>query len=113
MDNQPAEPTSERWSRAFPQRLREVEAAMLRLRRRAAAAAGLVDAARIPIDDEAGGKQAFPDDTVGVALSGGGIRSATFSLGFFQALADANLLGKIDYVSTVSGGGYFGGFLLL
>src|SRR5262245_35230336 len=45
-----------------------------------------------------------------VALSGGGIRSATLSLGVFQALARAGLLGRIGYLSTVSGGGYFGGF---
>lgn len=54
---------------------------------------------------------------VGFALSGGGIRSATFCLGIFQALSklkDANAtpkIHKIDYISTVSGGGYFGAFL--
>jgi hypothetical protein len=48
---------------------------------------------------------------VGVALSGGGIRSATFCLGFFQALARRKLVRRIDYLSTVSGGGYFGSFL--
>ena len=48
---------------------------------------------------------------VGVALSGGGIRSATFCLGLFQALARQRLIRRIDYLSTVSGGGYFGGFL--
>jgi hypothetical protein len=52
-----------------------------------------------------------PADTVGIALSGGGIRSATFCLGVFQALAGHRLLRKIDYLSTVSGGGYFGVFL--
>ena len=46
---------------------------------------------------------------VGVAISGGGIRSATFSLGVFQALAKLKLLGHIDYISSVSGGGYFAG----
>ena len=51
------------------------------------------------------------DDRVGIALSGGGIRSATFCLGLFQALAKHKLLGKVDFLSTVSGGGYFGGFL--
>jgi len=45
-----------------------------------------------------------------VALSGGGIRSATFCLGVFQGLAERGLLKKVDYLSTVSGGGYFGGF---
>lgn len=47
---------------------------------------------------------------IGVALSGGGIRSATISLGFFQGLARAFLVRHIDFLSTVSGGGYFGGF---
>ena len=48
---------------------------------------------------------------VGVALSGGGIRSATFCLGLFQALARKGLVKQVDYLSTVSGGGYFGSFL--
>lgn len=47
-------------------------------------------------------------DTVGLALSGGGIRSATFSLGALQALEEAKALDAIDYLSTVSGGGYAG-----
>ncbi|HSA55401.1 MAG TPA: hypothetical protein VLE53_06830 [Gemmatimonadaceae bacterium] len=47
---------------------------------------------------------------LGMALSGGGIRSATLSLGFFQGLARRGLVRSIDYLSTVSGGGYFGGF---
>jgi hypothetical protein len=47
----------------------------------------------------------------GVGLSGGGIRSATFCLGLFQALAGKHLVRHIDYLSTVSGGGYFGSFL--
>ena len=48
---------------------------------------------------------------VGMALSGGGIRSATFCLGVFQALAREGLVRKLDLLSTVSGGGYFGSFL--
>ena len=47
----------------------------------------------------------------GLALSGGGIRSATFNLGVLQALADLELLSKFHYLSTVSGGGYIGGWL--
>lgn len=58
-----------------------------------------------------------------LALSGGGIRSATYSLGVVQALAVSpldtqrpvtfknSMLSRIDYLSTVSGGGYLGGFL--
>lgn len=52
------------------------------------------------------------DRAVGLALSGGGIRSATFSLGVLSALAKRNLLPQFDYLSTVSGGGYLGAFLL-
>ncbi len=48
---------------------------------------------------------------LGLAFSGGGIRSATFNLGVAQALARLGLLSKVDYLSTVSGGGYMGGFL--
>ena len=51
-----------------------------------------------------------PKDLTGLALSGGGIRSATFNLGVLQGLAERNLLGLFDYVSTVSGGGYIGAF---
>ena len=44
----------------------------------------------------------------GLALSGGGIRSASFCLGALQALDNAGVLKSIDYLSTVSGGGYIG-----
>ncbi len=47
----------------------------------------------------------------GLALSGGGIRSATFNLGLIQAFARAGKLTRFDYLSTVSGGGYIGGWL--
>jgi hypothetical protein len=47
----------------------------------------------------------------GLCLSGGGIRSASFSLGVIQGLAEAKLLDKFDYLSTVSGGGYIGSWL--
>ena len=49
-----------------------------------------------------------PEDMTGIALSGGGIRSAIFALGVLQALARRGLLGRLDYLSTVSGGGYIG-----
>lgn len=58
---------------------------------------------------------------VGLALSGGGIRSATFCLGVLQEMArtsvkigrsgKTSLLRQVDYLSTVSGGGYIGSFL--
>jgi len=47
----------------------------------------------------------------GLALSGGGIRSATFCLGLMKALAAKRQLLKFDLVSTVSGGGYIGATL--
>jgi len=46
-----------------------------------------------------------------LCLSGGGIRSATFALGVLQTLASYGVLGKFDYLSTVSGGGYIGSWL--
>ncbi|HEY9403737.1 MAG TPA: patatin-like phospholipase family protein [Pyrinomonadaceae bacterium] len=46
-----------------------------------------------------------------LCLSGGGIRSATFCLGVLQGLASRGLLGRFDYLSTVSGGGYIGSWL--
>ena len=48
---------------------------------------------------------------VGLALSGGGIRSATFCLGALQCLQRHGVLRDVDYLSTVSGGGYLGSFL--
>jgi hypothetical protein len=55
--------------------------------------------------------EARRDNLIGLAFSGGGIRSATFNLGILQALAQKGLLGKFDYLSTVSGGGYIGSWL--
>jgi hypothetical protein len=54
---------------------------------------------------------ALPADTLGLALSGGGIRSAAFCLGVLQSLARSGWLRRVDYLSTVSGGGYVGAFL--
>ncbi len=48
----------------------------------------------------------------GLAISGGGIRSATFALGVLQTLARHKLIRRIDYLSTVSGGGYIGSWLI-
>lgn len=48
---------------------------------------------------------------VGLALSGGGIRSAAFNMGVLQTLSASGLLRRVDYLSTVSGGGYIGSCL--
>jgi hypothetical protein len=47
-----------------------------------------------------------------LCLSGGGIRSATFGLGVLQAFARSGRLERFDYLSTVSGGGYIGSWLI-
>ena len=51
------------------------------------------------------------DGRSALCLSGGGIRSASFGLGVLQALARRKLLFSFHYLSTVSGGGYIGGWL--
>ena len=47
-------------------------------------------------------------DHTGISISGGGIRSASLALGVLQAMYAEKVLPKIDYLSTVSGGGYIG-----
>lgn len=55
--------------------------------------------------------RAYSGQATGLTFSGGGIRSATFNLGVAQALAKYGLLRRMDYLSTVSGGGYVGSWL--
>lgn len=43
---------------------------------------------------------------LGISLSGGGIRSATFSLGVCQQLIEEGILERARYISAVSGGSY-------
>ena len=45
---------------------------------------------------------------VGIGFSGGGIRSASINLGIAQALHQRGAFDHLDYMSTVSGGGYLG-----
>ena len=52
-----------------------------------------------------------PRDLTGLALSGGGIRSAAVCLGALQALEVHDAIDGLDYLSTVSGGGYIGASL--
>lgn len=49
--------------------------------------------------------------TTGLSLSGGGIRSAAVCIGAMQALNARGRFNSIDYLSTVSGGGYAGACL--
>jgi hypothetical protein len=68
---------------------------------------------------DATGRKPIPIDTTtlvptadlaltALACSGGGIRSASFCLGVLQGLQSKDVIKHIDYLSTVSGGGYVG-----
>jgi hypothetical protein len=57
------------------------------------------------------GQEPVIDNLVGLAFSGGGIRSATFGLGVLESLKQFGLLKRVHYLSTVSGGGYIGAWL--
>src|SRR5436190_22551042 len=54
---------------------------------------------------------ALEQNQAALCLSGGGIRSAAFSLGVLEALAQKGFLSGFHYLSTVSGGGFIGGLL--
>lgn len=47
-----------------------------------------------------------PRNTIGLALSGGGIRSNAFQLGILAGFYEAGCLPEIDYISSVSGGSW-------
>lgn len=57
-------------------------------------------------------KPADPQNVVGLALSGGGIRSALYNDGFLQGLSHRGFLRYVDYLASVSGGGYIAGHLI-
>ena len=67
-----------------------------------------LDGARPDVED--GSSNAPPRDLLGISFSGGGIRSATFSLGVLQGLGYVDVLDQLDYTSAVSGGGYLAGW---
>ncbi|NKE63315.1 hypothetical protein FXN61_43975 [Lentzea sp. PSKA42] len=50
---------------------------------------------------------------VGIALSGGGIRSAAFNLGALQALEERGILHKAEHLAAVSGGNYIASALAI
>jgi hypothetical protein len=50
-------------------------------------------------------------DRLGVAFSGGGIRSACVALGIVQSLARSGILRQVHYISAISGGSYCMSFL--
>jgi hypothetical protein len=73
---------------ASAEEINRKEARFLRRRRHAADA-------KVALTDEP------ISDAVGLCLSGGGIRSATFCLGVVQVLARQGILRQCDYLSTV------------
>ena len=89
-------------SATYPDQLEAKEAQAVQQRRQAAL---------LTPDQAAPAARRLPEDAVGLALSGGGIRSATYCLGALQALSATGRLRGIDFMSTVSGGGYIGSFL--
>jgi hypothetical protein len=52
-----------------------------------------------------------PEGLIGLALSGGGLRSAMFNAGIVQSLVRKGFFKDVDYLCTISGGGYCGGHL--
>jgi choline dehydrogenase-like flavoprotein len=89
----------------YPAPFEATEAAAVRRRREKARVDSEATSEPREAEDE------LPPRTVGLALSGGGIRSSTFALGVLQALAGRNRLREVDFLSTVSGGGFIGSFL--
>jgi hypothetical protein len=67
-------------------------------------------AAARPTPPDSQGRAAAPKPgTVGICLSGGGIRAAAYGLGALQAMQENGILtgpGKADYLAAVSGGSY-------
>lgn len=54
-----------------------------------------------------------PAEGVGLCLSGGGYRAMIFHIGVMRRLDDAGLLGRLDRISSVSGGSIAAGVLAL
>lgn len=55
---------------------------------------------------EQNGGSYFPAPELGIALSGGGTRSASFSIGVLKALDELGILNNVGVISSVSGGSY-------
>ena len=95
-------PEAPAWEQAYPWALRCAEAALLQKR----------DSGSCRSSEDSGATQKeLRCARFGLALSGGGIRSATFAFGVIQAFARKGILKQVDVLSTVSGGGYAGSLL--
>jgi NTE family protein len=58
-------------------------------------------------------KQSFSRKKIGLALSGGGYRAASFHLGTLRKLNSLGILDKVDILSTISGGSIIGAYYVL
>lgn len=87
-----AQIVSDAWNTVYPAALRMAEAAALMQRR---SLAGL--------------DPATPQ--VGLALTGSGTRAIAFGLGVLQAMAQAKLFRRIDYIASVGGGSHLATFV--
>jgi predicted acylesterase/phospholipase RssA len=54
-----------------------------------------------------------PEAKLGLALSGGGFRASFFHLGVLKRLAELGILGRVEVLSTVSGGSVIAGLYVL
>ena len=65
------------------------------------------DARHVAVDLKFDGQPGIPvPDRLGIAFSGGGIRSACVAIGVMQRLAKAGILKQVHYLSAISGGTY-------
>jgi NTE family protein len=58
-------------------------------------------------------KQSLSKKRIGLALSGGGYRAASFHLGTLRKLNSLGILDKVDILSTISGGSIIGAYYVL
>jgi len=113
-------PTTIGWRATFDEELEEIESQRRQRRFATSTASSGQSATSHAADSGETGKHwsrrirtgEQPRNLIGLALSGGGIRSATFNLGVLQGLQEFDLLRSIDYLSTVSGGGFIGSWLM-
>jgi len=112
---------TDHWEENYPGEIRAIEEQAIRTRRKRARVndknsliaenKASAPAAPSPVGPATNSRPPPVEHIVGLAFSGGGIRSATFSLGVLQALAAKGRLRHIDYLSSVSGGAFTASFL--
>ena len=65
-----------------------------------------IETSRLWPEKEVIARKGKTKDTLGLALSGGGYRSAIFCYGILRGLREIEVLDKVDYLSAVSGGSW-------